>query len=453
MSASAQTRTPTSPLDTTPGSAETTPAPTVETPPATPAPTVAAPAPLPRLTVAGRTEVSLDDLLPAETFDANGIDVERAVARASEVSLASRRAALVEEAADAGVAAARRAFVPQARVSARYTRLSDITPGTIPTFDTAACLGDLVGCQSDPGAFTRDVVLQEPILNQYAIRASFSSRLSDLVFAQPQQLRAARAEAEAAAERARATRDQLEVDVVAAYWEVVRARAQLVLARETASVAEARAREAAARSNQGVGTEAERLAADAGSRGYEPLLRVAESRVEIAEALLRDLLRLEPNAPLPLRANLGALPEAPNLAPEQLRRSARKRSPDVAAALASAEAADARADAARAGLYPALGVSFNVDVANPNQRIFPQTSEFRESWDVSAILRWSPHDLLNGEAQADEARAQRDSARADLRALQDGIRLSVTEAATTHLAALTALEAARLGVEAADESY
>ncbi|MEZ4252602.1 MAG: TolC family protein [Polyangiales bacterium] len=451
VSASAQTRTPTSPLDTTPGSAETTPAPTVETPPATPAPTVAAPAPLPRLTVAGRTEVSLDDLLPAETFDADGIDVERAVARPRRSRSRAGRGGVGGRGGRRGVAAARRGFVPQARVSARYTRLSDITPGTIPTFDTAACLGDLVGCQSDPGAFTRDVVLQEPILNQYAIRASFSSRLSDLVFAQPQQLRAARAEAEAAAERARATRDQLEVDVVAAYWEVVRARAQLVLARETASVAEARAREAAARSNQGVGTEAERLAADAGSRGYEPLLRVAESRVEIAEALLRDLLRLEPNAPLPLRANLGALPEAPNLAPEQLRRSARKRSPDVAAALASAEAADARADAARAGLYPALGVSFNVDVANPNQRIFPQTTDFTTTWDASVELSWSFDGALVAGARVDQQRAAAEEQRLAAEEMRENIERGALRARGELLSSLAGVDARHAAAAAANE--
>ncbi|MCB9620515.1 MAG: TolC family protein [Sandaracinus sp.] len=449
LSATAQTRTPTSPLDT-PGSAATPAA--AEAPPPTPtAPAVTTPAPLPRLTVAGRTEVSLDELLPSEAFDSEGIDVERAVSRASEVSLASRRAALVEEAADAGVAAARRGFVPQARVSARYTRLSDITPGTIPTFDTAACLGDLVGCQSDPGAFTRDVVLQEPILNQYALRASFSSRLSDLVFAQPQQLRAARAEAEAAAERARATRDQLEVDVVAAYWEVVRARAQLVLARETASVAEARAREAAERSSQGVGTEAERLAADAGSRSYEPLLRVAESRVEIAEALLRDLLRLEPDAPLPLRANLGALPEAPNLAPDQLRRSARKRSPDVAAALASAEAADARADAARAGLYPALGVSFNVDVANPNQRIFPQTTDFTTTWDASVELSWSFDGALVAGARVDRERAAAEEQRLAAEEMRENIERGALRARGELLSSLAGVDARRAAAAAANE--
>src|SRR5690606_31851952 len=89
----------------------------------------------------------------------------------------------------------------------------------------------------------------------------------------------------------------------------------------------------------------------------------------------------------------------------------------------------------------------------PQQRVFPQTQEFRHSWDVSAIVSWSPHDLLNGEAQASEARALRDQAEADLRSLEDGIRIQVTDAATSYIAAREALEAARVGVDAAEESY
>src|SRR5690606_23461939 len=94
-----------------------------------------------------------------------------------------------------------------------------------------------------------------------------------------------------------------------------------------------------------------------------------------------------------------------------------------------------------------------LDLSNPQPRVFPQTQEFRESWDVSAVLSWSPHDLLDGEAQAGEARALRDQAQADLRALEDGIRLQVTEAATSYVASREALAAAQVGVEAAEESY
>ncbi|MCU0676600.1 MAG: TolC family protein, partial [Myxococcota bacterium] len=388
----AQTRTPTSPLDTTPSTPregevrEVEVAPTASSP-AAPRAELATPR-LPRA-VSATSPLELDALLPDGVADAEGLDVEAAVARAARASIAARRAELGARAADAGTAVARRGFVPQARLSARYTRLSDITPGTISAFDTAACLRDLVSCQAAPDTFVQRVVLQEPILNQYALRVSVGSRLSDLIGVQRHQLRAAEHDAEAAAEQARAARDQVVVDALDAYWEVVRARAQLVLAEEAGAVAGRRAQEASERLDQGVGTEGERLAADAAARSYAQLVAVARSRAEIAEAVLRDLLRLDEGAPLRLRADLGRLPEAPTLPPAQLRRSARKRSPDVAAALSRAEAADARADALRAQLYPALGVAFNVDVANPNQRIFPQTTDFTTTWDASVELSWS----------------------------------------------------------------
>jgi outer membrane protein TolC len=450
----AQTRTPTSPLDTTPSTPregevrEVEVAPTASSP-AAPRAELATPR-LPRA-VSATSPLELDALLPDGVADAEGLDVEAAVARAARASIAARRAELGARAADAGTAVARRGFVPQARLSARYTRLSDITPGTISAFDTAACLRDLVSCQAAPDTFVQRVVLQEPILNQYALRVSVGSRLSDLIGVQRHQLRAAEHDAEAAAEQARAARDQVVVDALDAYWEVVRARAQLVLAEEAGAVAGRRAQEASERLDQGVGTEGERLAADAAARSYAQLVAVARSRAEIAEAVLRDLLRLDEGAPLRLRADLGRLPEAPTLPPAQLRRSARKRSPDVAAALSRAEAADARADALRAQLYPALGVAFNVDVANPNQRIFPQTTDFTTTWDASVELSWSFDGALVAGARMQQQRAVAEDQRLAAEELRESIERAALQARGGLLAALAGVEAQHAATASAIE--
>src|SRR5690606_9773543 len=126
---------------------------------------------------------------------------------------------------------------------------------------------------------------------------------------------------------------------------------------------------------------------------------------------------------------------------------------DVRALRSLIRAAEHRVTSAEGSRYPHLTVAANIDFSNPQQRVFPTTAEFRHSWDVSAIVTWSPHDLLEGEAQASEARALRDQAEADLRSLEDGIRIQVTDAATSYVASREALEAARIGVEAAEESY
>jgi outer membrane protein TolC len=94
----------------------------------------------------------------------------------------------------------------------------------------------------------------------------------------------------------------------------------------------------------------------------------------------------------------------------------------------------------------------NLTYANPNPRIFPQRQEFRETWDVSMILSWSPNDFFQGERQADEARALRAQAEADLRSLEDGVRMQVTQAYENLRAALAAVEAARAGLRAAEET-
>jgi hypothetical protein len=171
--AAAQTRTPTSPLDRP------------EAEPSAPAPSTDAPAPaapldqrpelrltLPRADAVRVTEpIELARLLPEGVSTEAGLTPNDVVRRATEIGLAVRRAHARTDAADAGVQLARRGFVPRTTASFRYTRLSDYTPATIQQFNTPACLADIAGCQANPNAFLTEVVLQEPILDQYALNA------------------------------------------------------------------------------------------------------------------------------------------------------------------------------------------------------------------------------------------------------------------------------------------
>jgi hypothetical protein len=163
--AAAQTRTPTSPLDT----------PEQARPGTTPVvpgcarrrlhrhgglPGIALPDPR----AVASEPLDLSTLLPEGLSSSLGLTPEAAMLRAREVSLDARRARARTESADAAVQGARRGYVPRASLTARYTRLSSFTPGTIRSFDTPGCLADVVACQADPDAFLSDVVLQQPIL-------------------------------------------------------------------------------------------------------------------------------------------------------------------------------------------------------------------------------------------------------------------------------------------------
>jgi outer membrane protein TolC len=130
---------------------------------------------------------------------------------------------------------------------------------------------------------------------------------------------------------------------------------------------------------------------------------VAQSRVVVAERALRDLLELPEEAAILLSVELGDLPQGDPREPNALRLEAQANDPYARASALRADAQSARADAERARMMPSLSVGLNYAYANPNSRIFPQTTQFRGTWDISAQLTFS----LDGALLADARRSQR----------------------------------------------
>lgn len=446
------TRTPTNPLD---------PATTAAPPTATPAPApVPAPSPdAPRTTPITRPGLDvasvgvepppIAELLPEGLEQSGGWSQAQVVQRASTSSLPVAQADAGRAAAEAAATAAELGFLPNVTLGARYTRLSDITPGTIPLFDTPGCLQDIPTCQANPDAFVQQAVLQEPILDQFSLTASIGYNLTDLVGSKRLDLEAANADADAA----RAQRDATVLDVaqlaVRSYWDVVRARAQQQLTTESSAVAESRVREARDRLAQGVATDLEVLEAVGVERAYARLERIAGARVLLAETNLRHLLGLGRDEPLVLAAQLDdSLPESPAATAALIRR-AQSSSPDLAAARARVEAAEARAASRESKLYPSLTASFNVNYDNPNPRIFPQEERFIATWDATVALRWSLDATIIGVAQRDQLDHLANQQRLALAQLENRVDEQVIAAAGDVDAALLGVEKARFDAGAA----
>tara|TARA_B100001750_G_scaffold245697_1_gene265980 strand:+ start:2926 stop:4317 length:1392 start_codon:yes stop_codon:yes gene_type:complete len=393
--------------------------------------------------------VELDQLLPDGVASAAGMSLQDALERARTGSLTAQRADANARAANAGLTAARLGYMPQVSASFRYTRLSDYTPGTIPAFNTAACLQDLAACQTNPDSFQQNVVLQDPILNQYAMRFSVGVPLSDYIGRQRHALRAAVADADAAEASRLASLQQLELVTTQAYWEVVRARAQLALANESRGVAQERSRQAELQVQTGSATQAQALSASAQASAYDQLIRVAEGRLNVAEMSLRDLLGMEETEPVNLAADLTDLPESEDLDLRELRRAAAAGAPSVEAAQARARAADARADAQRAAMFPSLTAAFGVDYANPNQRIFPQETVFTTTWDAALQVAWSLDGAATSGARLAQQRALAEEQRLAARELELSAGRDAIQAQASLSAALAGVDAQRAAASAA----
>lgn len=440
-SARAQTRTPTSPLDR-----PVDPPPVTAPQPAIPSPAVAAALPVPtriELPSPVRDAAPIDRtaLLPDGISSSSGLAEEEVVARVEQTGIAARRARARVEATEAAERVARRGYVPRASATARYTRLSSYTPGSITSFNTAGCVGNIPDCQANPQNYYVNVVLQQPILNQYAMVGNVTVPLSDYVGATRTDLAAARADAEAARAQARASLDDARLGGRDAYWELVRARAQLRLAEDSAANETRKLGETRQRRQAGIATDADVQQAEATERAYRQLVEVASTRADVAERVLRDLLGMADSDSLELSVDLERLPSLPAIDAQTARSQAERTAPGVVAARSSADAAGARVSTERSRMFPSVSAQFNYQYMNPNSRIFPQTTTFTGTWDAMVQATWSLDGMLLAQGRTSQRRAlAEDAALAAEEAEQTAGRVAI-EARGQWLAALANVEA------------
>lgn len=419
----------------------------------------AVPAPSPTTTV---------DLAEVLRGEGRGWTSEAVAQRALETAPSLDRARAAVRQAGAGADRALYGLIPQVNVGFRYTRLSEIQNQGLVSGDAPMLTPDiiegLIAGVEDPAAreVDRRVLTMlagfssfrvPVILDQYSLTAGLTYPLSDAFLSLLPAYEAAQENVRAAEHNVDAQREEIAYSARQAYYNFARARGGLAVAQISLEQAEARHEQVQAFVAAGTVAAVDELRIRAQVAASRVAVLRAAAGVRLASTALRTLLHLPGNAevaiaedvlaPLPsLDANLDAL----------VQRALAQRE-DVLTLRSLIRAAERQVVAAEGSRWPHLAISANFDYSNPQARVFPQTQAFRESWDVSAIVSWSPHDVLYGEAQADEARAVRDQTAADLRSLQDAIRVEVVDAATSYEASREALEASRVGVEAAEESY
>jgi outer membrane protein TolC len=177
----------------------------------------------------------------------------------------------------------------------------------------------------------------------------------------------------------------------------------------------------------------------------------AEAGSEVAEANLRRLLDLSPDARVEPAEPLAA-PAAPPPNLEALVAEAQAGRAERKALAARAAAAVALTGAERGARLPQVALTGGYSYANPNRDIVPATTDWEDTWDVGVGLAWSVFDGGRRSAGEARARAQADAARARLRELDRAIRLEVTESALDLRTAGARLAVAERSVLSAAES-
>lgn len=355
------------------------------------------------------------------------LDAAAAAARAVEVSPLALAARESVAAAAATVAAADAARWPTVATSATIARRSSVPefalPIAIPGQPAPVLSPDITA------VYGTALQLQQVLLAGGGVDA---------------QRRAARLDADTARAGATRTLAELRFAAQAMYWDAVRARTSLELARAQERRARRLLEDTGALLDAGMAVRAEVLAAEERLATARLGLVRAESAAAAALSHLASLLDLD-RRDFELADSLaGPLPASPgDLAP--LATEALANRPEIAAARAARAALAAREAAASAPTRPSLAAVAQWDLARPNQRYFPVTDDWNDSWSVGLSASWKLFD--GGKARADRAasRARQRAAAAELAELERRVRLEVEDAAReleTALAAAAAADAA-----------
>lgn len=263
--------------------------------------------------------------------------------------------------------------------------------------------------------------------------------------------RAARAEREATGEDLSAARADLRLEATRAFWTLVTAReAEAVLSRSLESI-RSYVRDLQARLDQGLIPPNELLSAQAQESRQRVASIEATNARQIAEADLRRLMGSDGTGPIEPVASLEAAPPA-STAVAQLIALAIAQRPERRALTGRADAAQARADAAKAGGLPQVSFNGGFDYARPNPRIFPRNGQWEDSWDLSVNASWTLWDGGRVRAERAEATALARAAQTRVGDFDRQVTFEVRQRRLELESSLAAITAATDGVRAAAEA-
>jgi outer membrane protein len=365
-----------------------------------------------------------------------GLSPDQAVKEVIATSPDLKRTKALLDEAKGGAMQAMAGLVPQLELLGRYTRLSPV---------------DSSGTYDIPGV--GPITLEFPSLtDQTATDATLTySFTRSLAEAMPA-YRAAKKSKIAAQYQIQAELNDVAFDGRQAYYEYARAEAGLAVANFALEAATSQREETEALVGAGSAARVDLMRVQAQEAAARVAVEQAKLGVQVSARALQTLMHTEelPSLGEDLSKEVSDLPTQSE---EKLLEQAYQNRPDLRALLEYIEVTEHQLKSAKGGGAPDLLARGSVQYSNPNLRVVPQRQRFESTWEVSAVLRWTPNGTVAASGRAHELRAALQQAEADTQLMRDAIRVEVAQGYHGVRAAKSAIESARVGLEAAREGY
>jgi outer membrane protein TolC len=400
------------------------------------------------------------------------LDEVAKLAAAAQPSVRVKQAEL--RAAAAKVDQAFLSYFPKLTVVASYTRSSDVEsslaiPGSTGVSLTAPGTLSTGPCPEEPGKVCVLDAASQPVkglvsggatlefpafASAYSFVASLSLPVSDWVLRMSKGLSAA-AHGERA-KRLQVIAEQLQVaaDAKILFLNWVRAKGQVVVARQAVAQSMAHVDDAKRLLQVGFSSRADVLRLEAQVASAEQLRSEAEAFEVMADQQLRLALGIAADRPLEIGVDVirDAAAGAPPEPLATLQRRALERRLEIRSLDETQHALRDAEDVTRAGYMPRVDLFANGTYANPNPRLFPQRQAWDFTWDAGLRLTWSVNETWITAPAVAEARAHTSIVTEQRAQVRNALALEVAAAYTEMTKAASNIEAASRGLAAAEES-
>ncbi|MDB4971885.1 MAG: outer rane efflux protein [Myxococcaceae bacterium] len=386
----------------------------------------------------GQTDVSFD-LEHALLSSDRGLTSDDAGKRARERApqIASAQATSESASWDAKVQSS--SFLPVVSLSAQYRRINKVENNAFSMF-------------LPPNINPKDVSFTQPVDN-YSLAVTARWPVSDLFFRVWPAYKASKQIAEARKLDVETRTASAELTAREAFYAHARALATLLVAEQALKQAEAQAAQAKLFVDAGTAAPVDLMTATARVESMRSAMARSRGSVAVSRNSLAVLMGIPVSEVNGIREPVTSLPQAPSKSVDELLALGLEQRPELRALRKLVGANEQLKTAARAAALPVLSVEGTGLEANPNPRYVPPVAKFKPSYEVGATLAWTANNALTGYQQTQRASAELQRARADLLALEDGVRIEVVQSFEDYKAADAAAHASEAQQQAAEETY
>lgn len=326
-------------------------------------------------------------------------------------------------------------FLPQLKLMANYTRLSD----NVPPFEVTTPFSPM------------PIKISDPVLDNYNVRLSLQQPLFT-GFKLLSSKKAAGYNFNAAESDYSKEMNEAALNIHNAFWNYYRAEEVRNLLEKSLVQIENHLKDTKNFLENGLVTQNDYLKLQVQYSNTKLQLIEAENNLEVARAVFNKALGL----PLELKTiisvdELKAQSAEHNL--EDLVKEAKQNRDEIESLAFRLKAAEANINAARSGWFPSIYLTGNYYYSNPNARFQPLADQWNDAWDVGVTLSWDIWDWGLTSSRTTQAEELSVQTQASLEKLNDNIEVEVYQSYLNLIKSQEKVDVSKLSLEQSSENY